>query len=130
MSLSNSIGLYADCREVFDTVVQQSEVTLTFATPGKATHFSQRAYHFRKLYRMREAARRKQPIELVDTPYDGIKIQKKGDGKNQLFISIQRAEFTMEVNGTEVSPVPATPAPEPDPSLVPDFQSIVDEADD
>lgn len=79
MPLSSNPGQYADVRAVFDAALTRGGVRYELPTEGAATHWRQRAYHFRRLlFQINREQYASTPGILPSTPYDAITLRREG----------------------------------------------------
>lgn len=85
----NRLGMYADVKEILDAALQSQGGEYTLADYGKAVHWRQRAYRFRKLFAESLPSR-----EL--SPYDRLTIPRIAEGSGTVIIAMQNVtgQFT------------------------------------
>lgn len=81
----NRLGMYSDVQQVLDAALASDGGEYVLDTHGKAIHWRQRAYKFRKLY-----------AEILgpntQSPYDAIIIRRPVEGSGKLILDIRRLE--------------------------------------
>lgn len=74
MPVSRSANSYLDCRLVLDAAIAAGGGRYELASPGKALHWRQRAYTFRRILRDNAVAATIIPGLSPSTPYDHIEL--------------------------------------------------------
>lgn len=82
---ANRLGMYSDVRKIMDAALAAGGGEYVLPAYGKAIHWRQRAYQFRKLF-----------AELLgpnkESPYDAIIIRRPAEGSGKLLLDIRVLE--------------------------------------
>jgi hypothetical protein len=105
-TVANRLGMYDDVRQVLDAALQSGGGSFELPTHGKAVHWRQRAYKFRKLYAEILASDKSTAM----SPYDRLTLPKLLDDSCVVVIKVREMVGTFIPNrepyeSTEV-PVP------------------------
>lgn len=102
MPLSKNIGSYRDCRAAFLTANKEGFIKITFPTYGKAHHFRQRAYNYRKLLHAKQAETTVEGV-ATETPFDHLKLYLTGPFNNELVIEVNEVDAVVtDINGNPI----------------------------
>lgn len=96
----NRLGMYADVKEILDAALAHSGGSYQLSDYGKAVHWRQRAYKFRKLF-----AETLRAGEL--SPYDRLTIPRIEEGSNAVVIVLQTTSGTFTPNASAAPTEPA-----------------------
>ena len=79
MGMSRTIATYTNLARILDAALAAGGATFRLETPGRARHFIQRAYFFRKLLHDQQAASAVFNVDtrITHTPYDSMKLTRK-----------------------------------------------------
>lgn len=94
----NRLGMYADIKEVLDAALASDGGTYHLPTHGKAVHWRQRAYRFRKLFA--ETIPAGQP-----SPYDKLVLKKVPPNSATVRIVLREIEGTFQPNREAAAPL-------------------------
>lgn len=130
MGTSKTIGTYTDIARILDTALEAGGATFRLDSPGKAVHFIQRAYAYRKLLHDMQA---RQLATIHDTrsthtAYDTMKLTREEHIVVITFDVIEGVLLDGEGNPLEL-PDPIVLAPRPDEiDLDDEMRDTIDEA--
>lgn len=112
MPLSTNINTYADVAAVLEEAAPHGKASYRLPTPGKATHFMQRAYKYRLLLQRQERDRVGVKNYQPPTAYDNLKMRVVGSSVELDFAPEPQGELTLP-GGKVIKPRAVTIAPEP-----------------
>jgi hypothetical protein len=98
---ANRLGMYDDVRAILDAALQSGGGSLELPSYGKAVHWRQRAYKFRKLY----AEILAQDKSLSMSPYDRLTLPKIEPPDCTVVINVREMVGTFTPNREPYSPV-------------------------
>lgn len=80
MSLSNTLGAYADIEQLFQGVLAHGPAVVRLGTRAQAVRFRQRAYHYRTLLRQTPSSRGASPfdhlvVRIPDTDPCAVRVE-------------------------------------------------------
>lgn len=131
MAETQALGMYADCKRVFDAVLEHRGLSLCFyedgdpakTSPSKAINFRRRCYAYRVLLHKRQVKAKGVDIADTLTPYDTIRMKILKEKPGWLFIEL--AEVPAQVLDPQGNPVTfATPTDE---EMLEAMQDTIDE---
>lgn len=96
----NRLGMYADVQQILDAALASEGGEYTLSTYGKAVHWRQRAYKFRKLYAEVHHAK-------SISPYDSLMMPRVEEGSSTVHIIMRQldGEFKPNKEPTEQAPI-------------------------
>ena len=110
MGMSRNPNTYLDVKRVFDAALAHGAARFRLPTPGKAQHFMQRAYRYRKLlFELEQEKFSHIPGYVASTPYDNL-VLKKDKGSNEVLVWERRADEgeLLTEDGKPLQPQPET----------------------
>lgn len=96
---------YPEIREVLDYAIANRGARYTLISGGKAVHWRQRAYHFRKI--LWGELNGMNPVPPIPTPYDGLRITVDPTDPTTVIIEINSADRigTLVPLSPEIEPI-------------------------
>jgi hypothetical protein len=119
MPLSKNIHSYSDVASVLATALPSGSATYRLASDGAAVHWMQRANKYRLLLQAEEKAKTSVKGYQPPTPYDRMKLVRKGAAVEIDFNPTPAGELSLP-GGKVVKPTPIEDRPPP-PAPVPVF---------
>lgn len=118
MPNSKSLTMYHDVKLVLDAAIAAGGGVYTLPTHGKAVHWRQRAYNYRRLLRESKIASSIIPGLDPTTPYDTIELViTDRDSCDVIIRQIQVKGVLRDAEGKPINVTPSSPAPEPQDEL-------------
>jgi hypothetical protein len=122
-TIANRLGMYDDVRQILDAALSSGGGSFELPTHGKAVHWRQRAYKFRKLYAQTLAS----DDSFSMSPYDRLTLPMIPDDSSTVIINIREVVGTFTPNREPYAP---TDVPVPGDDLFEAAQSIAQKIKD